>query len=358
MGTALVVPREERRLGIMDVRKVDISKAKASLAARGSSTRLFPGEALNFKKGRWYFGFNKTKRVRVKPGEQVVMNLANTVETWQTFVDGKPKFAPLAYIINGESRAPREEMGQLDEDNWDEGDDGQKMDPVQAITVCPIRTKGASELNHITLSSLSHRIAFDKLLADWIDQYEANPGKLPVVELGEAEERTRKGTKQTYLVPTFEIVGWEKAQTIDNPGPGGIEVAGGDDGDDEDEKPVKKGRKPVVEEDDEDEAPKTRRRRQPDPEEDGEEEAPKTKAKGRSDSGYVGNGRPTDPRNNPPSEVDEDEDEDDRPRAVSRSSAASASATKGKPARRQPEPEEDEEEAEQPVRRRRRAPLN
>lgn len=362
MGTALVVPREERRLGIMDVRKVDITKAKASLAARGSSTRLFPGEALNFKKGRWYFGFNKTKRSRVKTGTQFVMNLANTVETWQTFVDGKPRFAPLAYIINGESRAPREEMGQTDEDAWDVGDDGNPMDPVQAITVCPIREKGSTELQHISLSSISARIAFDKLLADWLDQYEAQPGKLPVVELLEAEERTRKGSKQTFLAPVFEIVGWEKASAVDNPGPGGIEVAsgGGGDGDGEDEDAPKsrkgaakpsKAREPEPEEDQE-EAPRSRKAtgkpakaRQPEPDEPEEEEDEddETDLRGKRVDHSRGNGKAVKSRDPEP---EEEEDEDDKPRAVSRSSSVKAKA-------KQPEPEEEEEEV--PVRRKRRA---
>lgn len=251
MGTALSVPSTERKLGIMNTGKVDIKKARASLAARGSSVRLFPGDALNFKKGMWYFGFGKKDgpymRTRVKSGSQFVMNLANAVETWQTFVDSKPKFAPLAYLINGESRAPREEMGQLDEANWDAGDDGQLMDPVQAITVCPIRAPRGTELHHITLSSVSSRIAFEQLLGQWLDQYDDNEGKLPIVELVEAEERTRKGSKQTYLVPAFKIVGWETAGKIDNPGKGGIEVAQPEDN------------APDTDEDDDAEAEATRR---------------------------------------------------------------------------------------------------
>lgn len=239
MGTALTVPKAERNLGIINTNKVDISKAKASLAARGSSVRLFPGDALNYKKGTWYLGFGKkdgpNKRRRVKEGTRFVMNLANAVETWQTFVDGKPKFAPLAYLINGESRPDRKEMGMLDESQWTQGDEddegrpGKPMDPVQAITVCPIRAPKGTELHHITLGSISSQIAFEQLLGVWLDQYDDNPGKLPIVELSESDERTVKGSKKTYLVPTFTIVGWETASKLDNPGPGGIEVAQPDD---------------------------------------------------------------------------------------------------------------------------------
>jgi hypothetical protein len=345
-GTALVVPQTERRLGVMNIHKVDISKAKASLAARGSSVRLFPGEALNFKKGRWYFGFNKTKRQRVKDGTEFVMNLANTVETWQTFVDGRPRFAPLAYVVNGEGRAPREEMGQLDESKWDVGDDGSAMDPVQAITVCPIRHKGKTDLHHITLGSVSSRIAFDNLLGDWLDQYEANPGKLPVVRLLEAEERQTRDGKMSYLVPAFEIVGWEKATTVDNPGPNGIQVAGeedlppaggGDDDDEDEPAPRKRGR------------PSTKAaRREPEPEDDEvEEDEPEQKPDPRKGNGFS---------TRRAKDVEEvEEDEDDKPKMVRRSGAA-ATAT---PARRPappPQDEDDEDEApRQPVRKRRAA---
>lgn len=314
-GTNLIVPTTERKLGIMNTGKVDITKAKASLSARGSSTRLFPGDSLNFKKGFWYAGYGK-KKVRIKTGAKYVMNLANAVETWQTFVDGRPKFAPLAYLINGESRCPREEMGQLDESRWDKGDngDGDPMDPVQAITVCPIRAPKGVELHHISLGSLSSRIAFEQLLGEWLDQYDDNPGKLPIVELTEADERTRKGSKQTYLVPTFSIVGWEAATKIDNPGPGGIEVAQPDEEPEEEEAPAP-SRKATAS------ASKTKARA-PEPDADEEpEDAPDPRQ---------GNGKSNDKRNKPAVEEPDDDEDDEAAAAAAVEAVRKAKAAKAK----------------------------
>ncbi len=322
-GTALAIPTSERRLGIVHTGKVDISKAKASLAARGSSTRMFPGLALNFKKGRWYFGFGKEKRQRVKDNTEFVMNLANTVETWQQWVGGRPVFAPLAYIILGEGRQPRDEMGSTDKSQWEvvEDDDGKErpMDPLQALTVCPIRKKGETELHHINLTSISSQIAFNGLLESWLDQYEANPGKLPIVKLCEAEERETKD-KKSYLVPAFEIVGWEKASAVDNAGPGGIQVTD-DEADELEEEPAPRkaatkttkpaGRKAVeaveaVEEVEEIE------------EEEEAEAAPAPRHDPRTGNGFSTR------RAKEPEEVEadeDDEDEDDKPKMVRRSAA-------------------------------------
>lgn len=266
-STALTVPKKNGGAVALPY-NFNPEAAKEKMKQRGVSERKFPGDPYYFKKGKFYTGsWKKESRAKVEPGSKLVFNPAYAVETWQSFADGRPQFSKVVFVADADASLPsRDEMGQTDRTLWKTDNKGKPMDPWSRLLVIPVRSKGGAEINHFVASSTSGRIALERLINDWLDQYDEHVGELPLVSLN-VEERENKD-KEIYDAPVFKIVGWVKANKEDTPGADGFvtesaaeDEAEVEDDEDDNEKPAKnsKRRSRDVEEDDEDE-PSNRRK--------------------------------------------------------------------------------------------------
>jgi len=248
---ALTVPAKAgRNVMSVDITKVDYAtlakraeKFAGKVGAGGAGfKKTFPGEQISFNKGKWLLGYgDKGKQIK---SPEFVMNLANAVCCWQTWKEtenGKkyPHFTDLVFLASGDELPDRESLGDTDESEWDVVQ-GKPQDPWKPIIVIPVREADGDTINHVMLSAKSHVGAGYNFFREWAEEASMHLGELPVVELG-SETVSRQITekvkgkdvksKQSWDIPTFEITSWVDVQACDNPGPNGIAVSDGADGD-------------------------------------------------------------------------------------------------------------------------------
>lgn len=251
-GTALAM----RPVMSVDITKVDYASGKSHAAkylkAIGSEAlgpRLFPGDQIGFNSGEWAVGWGDKKSVlRSDDDMTFVVNIPNAVMTWSTWKDSSsgrryPHYEKPVFLALGDEIADREDLGDLDENEWECDKQGKPMDPWKAVLVFPVRYQDESTINHIMMSTKSAVIAALNVFGDVMEEMPAHAGQLPVIRVGskKAERKIEVGTDrrgqpkyevQKWDVPTYDIVGWVDAEECDNPGPNGVQVASGEgDGD-------------------------------------------------------------------------------------------------------------------------------
>jgi hypothetical protein len=121
------------------------------------------------------------------------------------WVGGKP--AEYRVRKPGENLPDRDELGDLDEAQWEAGPDGKTpRDPWQNTRFVYLIGENAEAYTFST-SSWGGRAAVSDL-ADTISRMRfARPGALPIVELRAAPMMTRFGKKSK---PQFKIVSWKQ----------------------------------------------------------------------------------------------------------------------------------------------------
>jgi hypothetical protein len=352
MGTEVATVKVNSQVAWVDPKNMKRDAGKRYLSRVATSSRSpFVGRQVraNGQDGFLQIGYGDS--AEQVDDMTVVINVPQTLATWQYWPEGEgPSYPFVAPIFGGATLPTREECGpketkynelkEEDEDVWKEG------------LVLILRDPKSGELMHMQCFGNVNSKAGEFALSV-ADAEELENGKLPLVKI--SFEKIKLKSKKSFYGVKFEVVDWVKAVKADMPAAMNAAVEAASE-DDEDEAP--KARKPSRR-DVEVEEPKARKSRRVEPEEEDDaedEEDDATDLRGKQVDHSKGNGKAAVKRAR--DEDEEDEDEDDKPRAVSRSAAKQPVTAKPatKRARRE-EPEEDEEE-EQPVRRRRRAALN
>jgi hypothetical protein len=171
-------------------------------AAREAAERHVRGTLLKFADRQWTKG---NEAIPLEEGTHLVA--LETAAGWVKWHDGKPDPANYRMRQPGKSLPEREELGDLDKDQWEPGPDGAPRDPWQNTRFVYLVDPNSAEAFTFSTSSWGGRGA----VADLGDQIQrmryAHPGAVPIVELGWAPMQTKFGRKSR---PIFRVVAWKK----------------------------------------------------------------------------------------------------------------------------------------------------
>lgn len=351
MGTELAVVGMNKPVTWVDPKAMKRDAGKRYLARVASSSRSpFVGRQVraNGQDGFLQIGFGDSAEQHEEM--TVVINVPQTLATWQYWPEGEgPSYPYIAPIFGGADLPSREQCGpketkyntlkKEDEDVWKEG------------LILILRDPKTNELMHLQCFGNVNSKAGEFALSV-ADAEEIEAGKLPLVKI--SFEKIKLKNKQKFWGVKFDLIEWVKAAKADLPA-GIATQQEAEAPKDEDDKPKRGKAKPEPEDDDDeaDEAPRARksatpkfdrhaaasRTRDEDDDEDEDEKPKRGKAK---------------------PEPDED-DEDDKPRMVSRSAVKGKAKVEDdedddvKPRKASRRDEDDEDDEPRPVRRRRPA---
>jgi hypothetical protein len=167
-------------------------------AAAEAAERVIKGTLLKFADWNWSRG---KESVPVEIGTTLVA--LNTAAGWVKWRDDKP----VEYKMREPKRRlpDREELGDLNEDDWQAGKDGKPKDPWQSTRFVYLVDPVTAEAFTFSTSSWGGRSAVSDL-ADQIQRIRcAQPGAVPVVELQAAPMLTKFGKKSK---PWLKVVDW------------------------------------------------------------------------------------------------------------------------------------------------------
>jgi hypothetical protein len=133
---------------------------------------------------------------------------------WVRWEDGRP--AEQVEQSPGSRLITREELGFLNESEWDAGLDGEPRDPWQdSRYLSMIDPKTAASYTFIT-ATWGGRSAIAALSDQIARAQRSHPGALPIVELKCTEMPTQYGRKTK---PLFEVVDWRRDPGADSAPP-------------------------------------------------------------------------------------------------------------------------------------------
>jgi hypothetical protein len=181
-------------------------------AAAESAERPIKGTLVKFSDWKWFKGKESTE---IEEGTALVA--LGTAAAQVKWAGGKP----VEYRMRqaGHRLLERDELGDLDESEWEFGPDGQPKDPWQNTRFVYLVDPVSAEAFTFSTSSWGGRAAVSDL-AEQIQRVRcARPGAVPVVELRAAPWLTKHGRKSR---PFFKVVDWRGGgqQAIDRHGGG------------------------------------------------------------------------------------------------------------------------------------------
>jgi hypothetical protein len=155
---------------------------------------------LKFADWKWTAGKEGTP---VEEGRQLVA--IGTAAAWVRWEGGKP--AEYRIRQTGHQLPDREELGDLDEAQWETGPDSFPRDPWQSTRFVYLVDPGTAEAFTFSTSSWGGRGAVSDLGDQIARMRFAHPSAVPVVELGAAPMQTKFGRKSK---PLLKVIGWKK----------------------------------------------------------------------------------------------------------------------------------------------------
>jgi hypothetical protein len=159
---------------------------------------------LKFKKGDYFIG-----EQLVPLGTEFIAHAIGWTKCWIKFVDGEVAERKTYRVALRERPPEREDLDDLERDNWPEGIDGNPADPWSLQYLLPLEKISDGEVVIFTTSSFGGRLAVGDLCAAYAKRTikSASCGQ-PIVKLAKAEMPTKKFGKVPR--PLFNIVGWDE----------------------------------------------------------------------------------------------------------------------------------------------------
>jgi hypothetical protein len=167
-------------------------------AAAEYADNLNRGEFLKCVEGFWTVG---REGAPLKPNLRLVAT--GTAAAWVKWGGNRPIETRIRRP--GETLPERNELGDLDENNWEAGPDGKKKDPWQNTRYCYFVNPETASIYTYSTSSWSGRGAVIGLADQIARMRTARPGSLPIIEFESAPHKTKfRMTRK----PVLKIVGW------------------------------------------------------------------------------------------------------------------------------------------------------
>jgi hypothetical protein len=166
---------------------------------------MIKGTLLKYNDRHWTKG---TESEDIEQGTKLVA--LGAAAAWVRWAGGKP----VEYRMRepGRRLPEREELGDLDQSQWERGPDGEPKDPWQNTRFVYLEDPRTAEAFTFSTSSWGGRQA----VADLGEQIERmrfkHPGAVPLVELASAPMKTKYGMKSK---PFFKVLGWELGEYED-----------------------------------------------------------------------------------------------------------------------------------------------
>lgn len=191
----------------------EISKARENVPAqRGTEAEKLLAASredagfeklLKFRKGEFLIG-----EELVPLGTEYIAHVVGWTKCWIKFVDGEVADRKSYRVAYGEQPPEREDLGDLDRDEWPEGIDGGPTDPWVYQYLLPLESLSTGEIVIFVTSSVGGRRAVADLTAVYARRVaKKGNGGQPVIKLGKTDMPTKRYGKVPR--PHLEIVGWD-----------------------------------------------------------------------------------------------------------------------------------------------------
>ena len=182
--------------------------------AFGAAASALSGDSkpiLKCKKGDWLFGQEDED---VSLGSRVALNVMEAEWGWLYWHDKRPEERRMLKVASGQAISARSDLGKDDKAMWPTGDDGKPQDPWQKTIEIPGREiDGERREFNLSGSSAGFEGAVKKLFKQFAEESRSNPGKVPIVELG--NDKYKHKVYDWVKVPVLSIVEWADKDKLD-----------------------------------------------------------------------------------------------------------------------------------------------
>jgi len=165
------------------------------------------GELLKFSKGDWTAGQEGTP---IEEGTRFVANLDELLVGWVRWHDTKPTDHVMGKVVAGYQPPRRNDLGDLDPDNWEVDETGKARDPWQPSNYLLLQGTGdrEGELFTFTTSSRGGINAIGDLCLKYGKTLRQRPDQYPVIEIGTGSYLHSNKSFGRIKYPLLTIVGW------------------------------------------------------------------------------------------------------------------------------------------------------
>ena len=164
---------------------------------------------LKFKKGEY-----SIQEDTIPLGTEYLAHAASWTKCWIKFTDGKVEDRKVYRVALGEKPPEREDLGDLNQDEWPEGLDGKPSDPWVFQFLLPLENIDTGEVVIFVTTSIGGRTAVANLCTAYVKRAKKAPNcGQPVIKLATTEMPTRKFGK--VLRPLFEVARWDDTDDIE-----------------------------------------------------------------------------------------------------------------------------------------------
>lgn len=163
------------------------------------------GSLLRFtKQGDWIAGQEEEE---IPEGTELIMGLNTLKRGWQKWLENKPVDARMGYVSEGYRPVNRDELGDLDEEQWEADDQnkGQVRDPWQKTMSVLLKHPETGEVYTYAPSSKSGMTALGEAAQLYGNRLQdgEDPEAMPIVRLGSSFYKHK--TYGKIMIPVFEI---------------------------------------------------------------------------------------------------------------------------------------------------------
>jgi hypothetical protein len=168
------------------------------------STRPFPGDLLRFTKhGEYKAGQDQ---YNVPEGTKLIVHMPSMKRGWVKWEDGMPVAHLMGLVSEGFRPPPREQLGDLDEDEWSTLND-RPIDPWQKTNHL-VMCDGEGSIYTFVTSSKGGLSAIGVISEAYSTRRRMKPDEIPVIEL-QSRSYNHKDFGETFA-PVLKIIGWTK----------------------------------------------------------------------------------------------------------------------------------------------------
>lgn len=206
-------PAQSNVPAVQETRSLGGVNARNAFESYGQQMSIssITGTLIKFNKGDWVTGDDED----LDENMEVVANMDSLMVGWIKWVDNRPAEQIMGPVAEGYQPPRRNELGDMDQDDWENDEQGRPRDPWQFSNYIVLKEPGqpATEENLYTFatSSKGGLGAIGAVCRDYGKQMRTRPDEYPIIKLGtdSYQHRVYGRTK----VPVLTIVGWEpKAQ--------------------------------------------------------------------------------------------------------------------------------------------------
>lgn len=166
------------------------------------STRPFDGDLLRFSKhGEYKAG---QEQETVDEGTKMLVYMPGMKRGWVKWQEGQPVAHVMGLVSEGFKPPPREDLGDLDEDQWEELN-GKPIDPWQKTNHLPMCNVDGQVFTFIT-SSKGGLAEIGRISDLFSNRRRMKPDEIPVITL-QSRSYDHKLYGETFA-PVFKVIGW------------------------------------------------------------------------------------------------------------------------------------------------------